>query len=236
MIQALGMAMDDLQLASGISEAHRGMVSGRGTATEVAIADASTNLRTAHLVQKMYEAVQDILYTVGWWLYYDDRIVFPLGVDAQGRQRLFEGGGVGEGMTYEDLELLIEPYSMERTTEQVKAQRALAVMQFLQVIAPLIPTMPYVDWNKVLDLALPFPELTGIIDLRLAGQVGAVQAQIEALKLAGQGSSERPRYARAAGGRGDAPAGGRIVLPGRSTGNQAASQSGAKPGNEGAAA
>jgi hypothetical protein len=42
MIQALGMAMDDLQHASGISEAHRGMVSGRGTASEVAIADAST--------------------------------------------------------------------------------------------------------------------------------------------------------------------------------------------------
>lgn len=235
MIQALGMAMEDLQLASGISEAHRGLVSGKGTATEVAIADASVNLRVTHLVQKMYEGVQDLLYTVGWWLYYDDRIVFPLGTDGQGRPRTFKGGPTLPGMSFEDLELLIEPYSMERTTEQTKAAKALTVMQFLQVIAPLIPTMPFVDWNRVLDIAMPYPELTGIIDLRLAGQVGAVQAQLEALKAAGMGASEGPRYGRASAGRlpqRPERAGGRIVVQGRSAGNQAASQSGARvPGD-----
>ncbi|MGK2955538.1 MAG: hypothetical protein ACSLFI_07720 [Solirubrobacterales bacterium] len=232
MVSALQMAMQDLQLASGVSEAHQGLVSGRGTATEVAVADASINLRVTHLVQKMYEAVQDVLYTVGWWLYYDDRIVFPVGKDATGRRRVFKGGPTVDGMTFEDLELLIEPYSMERTTEQNKAQKALAVMQFLQMIAPMIPTMPYVDWNRVLDLALPYPELTGIIDLRLAGQVGAIQAQLEALKAAGQGAGERPRYGRSANGRlpqRSATEGGSITLSGRSAGSSAASGGPGKP-------
>lgn len=245
MLQAVQFAMEDLQLASGISDVHRGLVSGRGTATEVAVADAATNLRITHLVQKMYEAVQDVLYTVGWWLYYDDSITFPIGKDQQGLRRVFDGGAVAEGASYDDLELLIEPYSMERTSEQTRAAKALSVMQFIQVIAPMIPQMPYVDWNKVLDTAIPYPELTGIIDLRLAGQIGAIQVQLEALKAAGMGAGEKPRYGRSVGGFGRAQrpetVGGRIVVAGRGAGNKAASTSGARqlgaaPAANGAAA
>ena len=126
--------------ALGMDEALRGAVSGAGTATEHTIASEAANARIAYIKQAFTDSVTALLEKVGFYMYHDDRIVFPLGDEvirelAMGpdAQPYFQGGGHDQqsGYQFEDLELEIEPYSMERSSEGLSQKRALEMHQLL---------------------------------------------------------------------------------------------------------
>ena len=177
-------ARDRLDRNSGIQEAQRGNVEGRGTATEVQIAEQAATIRLAFQKQQFQDAVERILRTVAWYLYYDDRIAFPLGQEAANDLGLVDPWLVGgshddeSGATFDDLELEIEPYSMERTTEGTQQRRAMEVVELITNLAPMIPQAPYINWPEMFTMlgdAMNLPNLEQLVDTDLAMTLAGMQ-------------------------------------------------------------
>ena len=191
---------DRLDRNSGIFDAQRGSVAGQGTATEVAIADEASNSRIGFIKKQFQEGVQQMLQSVAHYLYHDDRVDFPLGEEAASSLGMvepwFKGGSTveGSGATFEDLELEIEPYSMERTNEGLQQKRTMEMISVVTDIAPLIPQMPWVNWKRVFSTlgdAMNFPELEQVIDVDMAEQMAGGPGE--------QGADMQPRLGRDAG-------------------------------------
>ena len=172
---------------SGMDDAQRGSVTGAGTATEHQIADASAAARLDYIRQRFQDGVDISLRTVAWYLYHDNNIAFPVDVSEQQMQLGMEAwfmGGEGEadsGYTFDDLELEIEPYSMERTNEGLNQERAQAAIQVFSQIVPLAAQFPDgADWVGLLNDfgdAMNVPNLGEKINVE--GAAAAMQQQAQ---------------------------------------------------------
>lgn len=118
--------------AMGMDDVQRGSVTGTGTATEVTLATEAALGRQGHVKGRFQDGRRRELKTIAWYLYHMDDIVFPLGAEAvdalgldEGDEAWFAGGDYedGSGTTFDDLQLEIEPYSMERPSETFLRQR-----------------------------------------------------------------------------------------------------------------
>ena len=183
-LQYLQVARDRLDRNSGVQEAQRGNVTGEGTATEVQVAAEASSLRVNYIKQQFQDGVTRMLRTVAWFMYYDDRVEFPLGEEAANELGMIDpwlqGGDhdPNSGATFDDLELEIEAYSMERTNEGLFQKRAMEAFNLVTQTAELIPAAPWIKWPKVFEMlgdALNFPKLSELIDMSVAAQ--AAQAQ-----------------------------------------------------------
>ena len=172
-VQYIQMARERLDRGSGVHDAMRGNVTGNATATEVSIADESGTVRLAYIKQQFQESVRNLLQSAAWFLYYDERVMFPLGADAAkdlGMVEPYYVGGVTQeetGMSFNDLELEIDAYSMERTSESLRQRRTMEAFQLVSNIAQAMPGMPYVKWGELLDKlgdAMNMPDLSELID------------------------------------------------------------------------
>ena len=179
------LAKERLDRNSGIHDAQRGTVSGRGTATEVSVAAESSNLRTSFLKQQFADAITSVLRTVAWYMYYDDRVVFPLGKEAEDSMGVKDPWLVGgdhdpqSGSSFDDLELEIEAYSMERTSEGVLQKKTMELMSIITQIAPAMPQMPLVNWGaliKRLGDGLNIPDADTLIDVNMAYAMAGTEA------------------------------------------------------------
>lgn len=153
-LKQLALLADRLNRVSGIQDAQRGDVSGV-TATEVSVADQASEARMAHAKRCFTDYVSEILRGVAWFLVHDDRVVLNLGDDFAGMAGMFEpvyfGGPFTEdaGATFDDLELDIEPYSMERTGEAMMQRNALQAFEIVKSAIPIMPTAPFAKWKKL---------------------------------------------------------------------------------------
>lgn len=141
----------------GMDEALRGSVSGAGTATEHTIASEAANTRMAFVRQVFADSTVKLLNTVAFYMYHDDSIVFPLGEDAlkelglpEGAEVVFQGGGHSDqsGYSFDDLDLNIEPYSMERASEGLAQKRALEMHTILMNSLPSMAQFPDYPWKE----------------------------------------------------------------------------------------
>ena len=185
-------ARASLDRNSGMTEAQRGNMTG-ATATESDIAATAANARQSYVVDRFRRFVEKILYKVGWYLYYDDTIEFPLSSGEGGEgfkdesgapmaEPWFRGGDPDpeSGATYDDLSLTIESYSMSRTSEGMQQLRFQQLMGFVAQVAPIIPQTPWVRWERVMELAgemMNAPEISSLIDVDMAMKVAGVQIQ-----------------------------------------------------------
>ncbi len=176
----LQVARDRLDRNSGLTDAQRGNVEGRGTATEVTVAAEAGTARMAFMKRQFSDSVQRVLCTVAWYLYYDDRVVMPLGVEAErefGQSDPWLVGGEHDpesGASFDDLELEIEPYSMERTTEGTHQRRTMEMFNLITSTAPLIPQLPFVNWKELyhrIGDAFNVPDIGSLIDPDLAREM-----------------------------------------------------------------
>ena len=187
----LQVARDRLDRNSGITDAQRGNIEGRGTATEVTVAAEASTIRMAFMKRAFSDAVQHVLKTVAWFMYHDDRVVMPLGAEAGQEMGVEEPWLVGgdhdpEGnSSFDDLELEIDPYSMERTTEGSHQRRTMEMYNLLLQSAPMIPQMPFLNWKEIfsrLGDALNQPDLAALVDVDMAmsmAQMEGVEPQAE---------------------------------------------------------
>ena len=182
----LQVARDRLDRNSGITDAQRGNIEGRGTATEVTVAAEASTVRMAFMKREFSDAVQQVLKTVAWFLYHDDRVVMPLGQEAEREMGIEEPWLVGGdhdpdgNSSFDDLELEIDPYSMERTTEGTHQRRTLDMYNLVLQAAPMIPQMPFINWKEVfskLGDALNQPDLGSLVDVDMAMAMAQLQGQ-----------------------------------------------------------
>jgi hypothetical protein len=85
------------------------------------------------------------------------------------------------GERFEDLEMEVEAYSMERTNEALMQKRAMETLQIVTQSAPMMMQMPFLDWDSLLKIvgdAMNMPELGELIDQQAMQQF--IQAQQQA--------------------------------------------------------
>ena len=200
----------------GMDEALRGAASGQGTATEHSIASEAANTRIAFIKQSFTDATIELLRRVAFYMYHDDNIVFPLGMDAlkelglpPDAEVMFQGGGHGDSdYTFDDLELEIEPYSMERASEGLAQKRALEMhsmllnsLQLMQVF----PDYPWKDHFAKIGNAMNAPDMVELVNDKLLARLAedlSAQRQAQTMQAA---ESMQPRTEKDAGPKGVKP-------------------------------
>jgi len=197
-VSYIQMARERLDRNSGVHDAMRGNVTGSATATEVSIAEGSSGLRLAHIRQQFQEGVRQVMDSVAWYMFHDERVVFPLGAEAAQALGMGEPmfvGGAMPGSRFEDLELEIEAYSMERTNEALQQRRAMEAFQVITNVAQAMPAMPYVDWGKLLDKlgdAMNMPDLSELVDEQALAQMIQQQQQQQEQMMQQQVAAQTP--------------------------------------------
>lgn len=186
----LQLARDRLDRNSGLSEAKRGNASQGATATAEAIADEALDIRTDFMKAKFHRAIQQTLKTVTWYIAMNDQVrialhpdegqVLGVGVPDQG-PIMYQGGDLlpTRGGGFDDLEVSIEPMSMERVTEGTSQQRAMRAFEFISQVVQLMPMAPGVNWKELIATvgnAFNLPRLGELIDVDLQMQAGGMQA------------------------------------------------------------
>lgn len=194
----------------GMDEALRGAVSGAGTATEHSIASEAANTRIAFIKQNFTNYVVKVLNNVAFYLYHDDSIVFPIGIDAMrelgvadSELLMFQGGGhEGSDYSFEDLELEIEPYSMERASEGLAQKRALEmhamILNSLQLMQ-VFPDYPWKDHFNKIGNAMNAPDMAELVDQALLDRLSqdlSMQRQMQTMAAA---ESLDPRFKKDTG-------------------------------------
>ena len=204
-----------LERVSGLNDRAKGQVEGGGTATADAIAQRGSDARMSYLEQKLYDATKRQLQTVAWFYWNNDMIVEPIPDDAKQEIALAGGpdlsgveanweGGPSNG-PFDDLELDIEPYSMQRVDEAGMQARAMQMFQTLLQAAPLIPQTPWMPWRQTLDhlgKVMNWPDVGEGVNMDLANQVAQMMLQMQAMPENANKPREGPRLSTYSGGRG----------------------------------
>lgn len=219
MIAWRGIKREILDRGLGTSDVQRGIVTGQGTATENALASSSSNARLDFIKQGLYDSEQQHQTIRAWYLYNDTRVHFLAdgGQVVQGgnydtkesRKALIDAIKVRypdfdedtippaqEAARFEDLQIEIEPYSMERTSEAQQAAQAKVLMDLMTNVGPLIPQLTEmgVDVTRVLDKigsSINMPDLGAVLSVETAKQV-AERSRQEAAAQNGPGRAEQP--------------------------------------------
>lgn len=181
-------AKDIVERGSGFNEAAQGQVSGRSTATEAALVDQNSNVRTDFVFLRFHQFVSAIGEAVARYFWYESEIQFSLPPEANvdlgaepGEEVWFTGGDHDpkSGLTFEDLEFDIEPLSMRRVSEAQQMQQAQSVLQGVMTLAQIAAQMPWVDVPRLAEIygdALNLPEFSDLINTDLAAQIGTRMA------------------------------------------------------------
>jgi len=140
----------------GMADQQRGIVTGEGSATEVATAQQGSDMRVGDLVQVFHDYVADMQRTAAWYMFHDDR--FEIRIDDQPIpgfiSPVFQGSHDPKGMKFDDLELEIEPYSMEHESAAVRQMRTQRTIEIVGWLASMVPQAPWMPWQKII------PEIT----------------------------------------------------------------------------
>lgn len=151
---------DRLDRNSGITDAQRGNIDPQATATQSNIAAQASTIRLDYLKKRMAVHTHNVLETVAWYMFHSHNVVIPLGPDAGKelgmQQPVFHGGvqeeyGEQPDQDLSDMELVIEPYSMERVDEHLLRQNVTDAIAIVTEIAQQMPQMPWLNWELLLE-------------------------------------------------------------------------------------
>jgi len=93
---------------------------------------------------------------VGWFLFHTEGIIIPVNrrdqYSGEQLEGLFFGGPwpTDQGATWDDFQLRIMPYSMQRESEQMMQARTLGWLQVFYDAMERAPSMPWVRWMSLL--------------------------------------------------------------------------------------
>lgn len=210
------MKGQDTDRLLGMADAQRGVVTGEGTASEVLTAQQGSDVRIGDVEDRFKNThVAGILRVASWYACNDDR--FQIGIEGMEGAKMMLAptfrGGKTEGFKFEDLELEIEPYSMEyesAATKQMRVQRTMELAQFLATTIPQAPWMPWKDIIPEMVEDMGLEEAFANIDVNAAVEWASQMAQFEgqqqpkATATSGRQSQGRPINVsvKAGGGRG----------------------------------
>jgi hypothetical protein len=188
-IQSVETAKERLDRALGMSDAMRGNIAGSASATEVAVAESASTMRIAHLKRAFQDAMDLMLRNVAWYMFHDNRIVLPVGGEdtaAMGLSDPVFQGGLKVG-AWEDMQIDVDAYSMERTSEMLASRRAVETFQVVTQAAQAMPMMPWVKWKDLLGFlgdAQNVPQMAEFVD---EGQLRQMRQAMQAPQNPAQG-------------------------------------------------
>lgn len=230
-IEHMADARGRIDRNSGQSDTNRGQVGTGSTATEIAVAEEALQSNLAYIKQQFTESTSRLLEGAAWYLYHDDQVAYPLGEEvAQQMQGVmmpdgtvaapnpwFFGGAHwdGSGARFEDLELEIEPYSMERMNESLARAQYGEMLNLLTSVAPIIPQTPWVNWKKLFEMGgdvLNNSEFGDLVNVDIANAFMGMQTMFS--------QPGQTQFSKQSGGPGAAP------QQGRQTGQQLAGRMG----------
>lgn len=181
-------ARDRVDRISGLTEAQKGQISGKGTATEAAIADRAADIRTDFLKLQFQRFVRASLKTVAWYAFKSEDIRHVVGPEAaeelgiqleEGDRLMFRGGDYDKFLDFEQLSLELEPMSMERVSEQQQKRMAVELLETLMNLAQTAVNLPGVlkteQITDVIGQAFNLENLGDFIDFEAATQLGMAQ-------------------------------------------------------------
>lgn len=176
-------AMDlQLQDISGLDSQQVGRADPNSTATAAAIANTSTMTRAEFITDQFHVGVRDLLERMAWFVWSDDRVMIPLGPDAQQALGAPATDGMawrgGEQMPFESLDLELDAMSVSRVTEPLMQRRILQAVSMIPQLVPQIRAFPEVEWPKILSMlgeALGMPDLGATVNVEFAMQLAGVQ-------------------------------------------------------------
>ena len=169
------MTQNRLDRLTGLSEVMRGNIHGDTTAPEVTTAASSAGVRVSWLQQQFAEAVAEVLWNVGWYLWHDDQVTMPLGKEGMkiaGVDSTVKWKG-GRKDSYAALSIRVQAHSMQRVDEALQQKRSVELLQLVMQVGQAAPAMPFVDWEKLLAQvgdSLNMPDLSSIINMKKAEQ------------------------------------------------------------------
>jgi hypothetical protein len=167
-----------LERLTGIDMAQRGAVTGVGTATENVIAQSATEKRSAYVTKGFRDMVAAVGKIVAWYAHHDGDTQAPIGSEPGGGTVWYVGGE--NDVNFIDLELSIEPKSMERSTDPIQQQRTARAFEAMAAYGPLIPQAPWLPWRDMFNRlgdSVDFPGLGDSINMELAMAMGGQQAE-----------------------------------------------------------
>jgi hypothetical protein len=169
---------------SGMDDAQRGVAEGDATATESAIADARAGSRRGFVRRQFTDSVKMTMTACAWFCYHDDQFLMEFGGDdakalrergAPTVQSIEFRGGLqqGEESLWDQVanQISIEPYSMQYRSEQDEERRYDKWLNTIATLAPLIPTLPFVDWIRVfrdMGQRMGVPQASSYVDVEMA--------------------------------------------------------------------
>jgi len=158
---------------SGLTDIQRGVVTGDATATESKLAAAASSGRVQSMKDKIRDSVIQILENVAYLMFESKNIVFPISqeksekmvfngigaespfsMEGEDEEDLLFFGGKQEGQedfSFWDLELEIEPYSMEQVNEAVLQKRMETAFMLVTKAAPMMMQYPFINWPELFD-------------------------------------------------------------------------------------
>lgn len=208
------MAMERMDRASGIHDIQRGNI-GQGTATAAAIAQSAYGQRTGFVVGKFVSGLEACYTKVAYHLWHDSEVKFPLGEEMSAEilghppesedDMLEFTGGEPEG-DFDDLDLHIDPLSVQRVTEESLHARFAAKLEFIGATAQLPVVAPWIDVAALYrDAARAFQD-PGLADVYKADVAEQMAEEIRQQQGAGGGAPSGGQAPEARYGRGRIPA------------------------------
>jgi hypothetical protein len=155
-----------LDRTSGLTDVMRGNVSGQATATENKIAAAAADIRIKFMQRQFRQNTTQVIRSALWAMFELEDVQFPVprpqeegatasgGMDADQMEDGIFIGGKKEGQEawrFEDLEVEIEPYSMELVDETALQDRMTNAFNLVLQVTPMIRQFPEVNWRALMD-------------------------------------------------------------------------------------
>jgi hypothetical protein len=200
------LAQDRLSRNSSFYEIQRGGAGQGNTATEVAMANAATDVRMNHMKSRFDAFAREVLENVSWFYYYEPdsratlnrEVLEDIGIDLSGipddQIAVEYQGGEAESMpnvNWHDLAIEIEPMSMGFMSGQVAQKRAMDLIAITGQLVQLQALVPGADLTELATIAgeaLNVPNLGKIAGIDKVREQGGIQQQQGPLSSSGGGS------------------------------------------------
>jgi hypothetical protein len=197
-LQQVAFSREILRRSSGMTEnavsQQEGGGVGKSTATEAALISEGSETRMAFVQQRIGHALCRAGRTAAWFMYHDKKSVVKLGEEAAEQLEMlmpvFMGGhDPNEGDDFDDLGMEIDVMSMPWSGQNQEKQNAIALLDQVVKVAPLVTTCPAIDWQDILNRtgdAFNESDLGEVIDDEIAQQQMMMQEQAAMGEMQGQ--------------------------------------------------
>lgn len=151
---------NDWEMLTGLSQVRQGNVDADATATAVVEASSAADRRVKYIQSRFRACTRELLTRVAWLMWSSDMVEFPVPVDdpmtGQTVQGFFRGGvQEGDDASFEDLELDIEPFTLEHVDQNALRSRMTEVFNLVTAVVDRILANPLaaaaIGWEELIN-------------------------------------------------------------------------------------